>query len=179
MPYGSFTFSPYPPASALDATPVGVFLYDPTVDPDGGEEDDGENSPWYTLLPNVRCEQIQYKEGVEPPTARFFVLPRRHGQLAKRLAEPIRQHLAIDGCAVELCRRQRDRAGRAGVSGPDGTMRPVARLLARPSDRPHSVVATRHVRRRRRRDSRLGYPHRLRFTARAPIRSASTTILRP
>ena len=71
MPYGSFTFSPYPPALALDATPVGVFLYDPTVDPDGGGEDDGENSPWYTLLPNVRCEQIQYKEGVEPPTARF------------------------------------------------------------------------------------------------------------
>ena len=25
----------------------------------------------YTLLPNIRCDQIQYKEGIEPPAARF------------------------------------------------------------------------------------------------------------
>ena len=58
---GSFDYNPYPPQLALDATPIGVFLYDSGAD-------DGEG---YSLLPNVRCDQIQYKEGIEPPVARF------------------------------------------------------------------------------------------------------------
>ena len=58
---GSFDYNPYPPQLALDATPIGVFLYDSGAD-------DGQG---YTLLPNVRCDQIQYKEGIEPPAARF------------------------------------------------------------------------------------------------------------
>jgi hypothetical protein len=58
---GSFDYNPYPVQLALDATPIGVFLYDRSADDAG----------CYTLLPNIRCEQIQYKEGVEPPAARF------------------------------------------------------------------------------------------------------------
>ncbi len=58
---GSFDYNPYPPQLALDATPIGVFLYDSGAGP-------GQN---YALLPNVRCDQIQYKEGIEPPAARF------------------------------------------------------------------------------------------------------------
>ena len=61
MPTGSFDFAPYPPQLALDAVPIGVFLYD------AGSDDD---SP-YTLIPNIRCEQIQYKEGATVPTAQF------------------------------------------------------------------------------------------------------------
>jgi hypothetical protein len=67
MGTGSFTFSPYPQQLALQATPIAVCLYDPNIP----AFDEGDGTPWYTLLPNVRCEQIQYKEGHEPPTARF------------------------------------------------------------------------------------------------------------
>ena len=58
---GSFDYNPYPPQLALDAAPIGVFLYDSAAD-------DGQG---YALLPNIRCDQIQYKEGIEPPAARF------------------------------------------------------------------------------------------------------------
>jgi hypothetical protein len=58
---GSFDYNPYPPQLALNATPIGVFLYD-------GSADSGQG---YAFLPNIRCDQIQYKEGVEPPAARF------------------------------------------------------------------------------------------------------------
>ena len=58
---GSFDYSPYPSQLALDATPIGVFLYDSGAGPGEG----------YSLLPNVRCDQIQWKEGIEPPAARF------------------------------------------------------------------------------------------------------------
>ena len=58
---GSFDYNPYPPQLALDAIPIGVFLYDSSAA-------DGQGC---ALLPNVRCEQIQYKEGIEPPAARF------------------------------------------------------------------------------------------------------------
>jgi hypothetical protein len=58
---GSFDYNPYPQQLALDATPIGVFVYDRGAD-------DGQG---YTLLPNIRCDQIQYKEGIEPPAARF------------------------------------------------------------------------------------------------------------
>ena len=54
---GSFDYNPYPPQLALDAIPIGVFLYD--------------RGQGYSLLPNIRCDQIQYKEGIEPPAARF------------------------------------------------------------------------------------------------------------
>jgi hypothetical protein len=58
---GSFDYSPYAPQLALDATPIGVFLYDRGAD-------DGQG---YSLLPNIHCDQIQYKGGIEPPAARF------------------------------------------------------------------------------------------------------------
>ena len=57
---GSFDYDPYPPQLALDAIPIGVFLYD-SSSPGAG----------YSFLPNIWCEQIQYKEGIEPPAARF------------------------------------------------------------------------------------------------------------
>jgi hypothetical protein len=55
---GSFDYNPYPPQLALDAIPIGVFLYD--------------RGQGYALLPNIRCDQIQYKEGIEPPAARLI-----------------------------------------------------------------------------------------------------------
>ncbi len=56
---GSFDFGPDQGTDLeLDAIQIQVFLYDP----EAGEQ---------TLIPNIRCEQIQYKEGVDPPTARF------------------------------------------------------------------------------------------------------------
>jgi hypothetical protein len=58
---GSFDYNPYPSQLALEALPIGVFLY-----ANGSSSDQG-----YTLLPNICCEQIQYKEGIDPPTARF------------------------------------------------------------------------------------------------------------
>ncbi len=58
---GSFDYNPCSPQLALDATPVGVFLYDGSADPGQG----------YTFLPNIGCDQVQYKEGIEPPSARF------------------------------------------------------------------------------------------------------------
>jgi hypothetical protein len=61
---GSFDYNPYPPQLALDAIPIGVFLYD--------------RGQGYALLPNIRCDQIQYKEGIEPPAARFsYILDER------------------------------------------------------------------------------------------------------
>ena len=58
---GSFDYEPYPTQLAMDATAIGVFLYDDT-------QNAGDR---YTLLPNIRCEQIQYKEGAASPSARF------------------------------------------------------------------------------------------------------------
>ncbi len=58
---GSFDYNPYPPQLALNAATIGVFLYDSVAD----------NGQVYALLPNIRCDQIQYREGVEPPAARF------------------------------------------------------------------------------------------------------------
>jgi hypothetical protein len=55
---GSFDLDYLPAAILSDALPIVVFLYDP-----GG---DG-----YTLLPNIRCLQIDYREGPQPPVARF------------------------------------------------------------------------------------------------------------
>ncbi len=43
------------------ATPIGVYRYDSTA----------SSGQRYTFLPNVRCEQIQEKEGAEPSTAQF------------------------------------------------------------------------------------------------------------
>ena len=58
---GSFDYNPYPPQLA------------PGRDADRGlplrrRHADGQG---YTFLPNIRCDQIQYKEGIEPPAARF------------------------------------------------------------------------------------------------------------
>jgi hypothetical protein len=62
---GSIDYNPGPMTQlAVDATTIGVFLYD----------DSQENGSRYTLLPNIGCEQIQYKEGVDPPSARFRYL---------------------------------------------------------------------------------------------------------
>ncbi len=62
MPPGSFDLSPIPSAIAIPAAPVIVCLYDSTA----------ENP--YTILPNVYCLRIDYREGPEPPLARFQYL---------------------------------------------------------------------------------------------------------
>ncbi len=61
---GSFDYTPGLVSLAADAIQTAVFFYDSTVV--GGSN--------YTLLPNVVCDQIQYKEGVDPPSARFRYL---------------------------------------------------------------------------------------------------------
>ena len=59
MPTGSFDLSPVPGGQAVQALPIVVCLYEP-----GGENP-------YTILPNVFCLRIDYREGPEPPLARF------------------------------------------------------------------------------------------------------------
>ena len=54
---GSFDFDPYAVPLSGAATPVGVFRYD--------------SSQGYVLLPNVRCDRIEYREGSQPPAAHF------------------------------------------------------------------------------------------------------------
>jgi hypothetical protein len=58
---GSLDFDPYAAPLAGSAVPVGVFRYDPTQLADQR----------YSLVPNVRCDAIQYREGPDPPIARF------------------------------------------------------------------------------------------------------------
>lgn len=57
---GSIDYNPQAPPLATDATPIGVFRMESGSD--------------YTFLPNVRCESVQYKEGADPPSARFSYL---------------------------------------------------------------------------------------------------------
>jgi hypothetical protein len=56
---GSFDLSYVPTSIAGQALPIVVVLYEP-----------GEDQP-YTILPNTRCLQIEYREGPEPSAARF------------------------------------------------------------------------------------------------------------
>ena len=63
MPTGSFDINPVPSSVANIALPITVCLYDPA---------DDENP--YTILPNVRCLRIDFREGPEPPVARFQYL---------------------------------------------------------------------------------------------------------
>ena len=60
---GSFDLNPVPTGIAQPALPVVICLYDP---------EDPESS--YTVLPNVRCIRIDFREGPEPPVARFQYL---------------------------------------------------------------------------------------------------------
>lgn len=57
---GSFDLNPVPSQIANQALPVIVCEYDPA----------GADNP-YTILPNIRCLRIDYREGLEPPVARF------------------------------------------------------------------------------------------------------------
>jgi hypothetical protein len=59
VPTGSFDLSPVPAAQATQAPPVIVCRYKP-----------GDENP-YTILSNVNCLRIDYREGPEPPLARF------------------------------------------------------------------------------------------------------------
>jgi hypothetical protein len=57
----SFDLDPYPAPLFGSSMPVGVYRYDPAMPADQR----------YAIVPNVRCESIQYREGAEPPVARF------------------------------------------------------------------------------------------------------------
>src|SRR5271167_4628042 len=59
---GSFDLSYVPTSIAGQALPIVVCLYSA-----------GDDEP-YTILPNVRCLQIDYREGPTPPAARFQYL---------------------------------------------------------------------------------------------------------
>ncbi|MDR3621601.1 MAG: hypothetical protein P4L85_19780 [Paludisphaera borealis] len=58
---GSFDFDPYDAPLSSPAAAVCVCRYDASQAGDAR----------YQTLPNVRCDQIQYREGPEPPAARF------------------------------------------------------------------------------------------------------------
>jgi hypothetical protein len=59
MPWGSFDLDSATPPLANDVWPISVCRYTPA------------SSAPYSLLPNVRCLQIDFREGPDPPTARF------------------------------------------------------------------------------------------------------------
>jgi hypothetical protein len=59
MSQGSFDLSPVPQGIAVPAAQIIVCSYTP-----------GQGNP-YTVLPNIRCIRIDYREGPEPPVARF------------------------------------------------------------------------------------------------------------
>ncbi len=63
----SFDLSPTAAGITTNAMPIAVALYLPGS---GGGGEDDSNSP-YTILPNVYCLRIDYREGPEPPVARF------------------------------------------------------------------------------------------------------------
>lgn len=58
---GSATYTPPQSQLAAFAIKTAVYVYDL-------QADDGES---FTLLPNVQCLQVQYKEGNDPPTSQF------------------------------------------------------------------------------------------------------------
>ena len=58
---GSFDFDPYDAPLSSPAAAICVCRYDPAQ---AGEAR-------FEALPNVRCERIEYREGPEPPAARF------------------------------------------------------------------------------------------------------------
>ena len=62
MPTGSFDLSPVPGGIATQALPIYVCLYSP-----------GSQNP-YTVLPNVRCLRIDYREGPDAAGPRFQYL---------------------------------------------------------------------------------------------------------
>jgi hypothetical protein len=59
MSQGSFDLNPLPSGIAVPAAQIIVCSYEP-----------GQENP-YTVLPNVRCLRIDYREGAEPSVARF------------------------------------------------------------------------------------------------------------
>jgi hypothetical protein len=61
---GSFTYAPEPVPLARRARLFAVYRYTPEPD-----EDEGEVR--YALLPNVRCLQVQFRDGPDPGRARF------------------------------------------------------------------------------------------------------------
>src|ERR1019366_2099867 len=63
MPTGSFDLNPVPADVANAALPISVCLYDET----------NSGNP-YTTLPNVFCLRVDFREGPEPPVARFQYL---------------------------------------------------------------------------------------------------------
>lgn len=70
---GSFTYAPETVPLARQARLFAVYRYDPDAESD--DEDEGEGSTErrvkYQLLPNVRCVQVQYRDGPDPGRARF------------------------------------------------------------------------------------------------------------
>ena len=52
MPTGSFDFASYSPQLAMDAIPIGVFLYDASAHGDDDDEHVDDGGP-YMLLPNI------------------------------------------------------------------------------------------------------------------------------
>jgi hypothetical protein len=78
MPIGSFDLSDFATSIAGTALPITVSLYDPASEGD---------SP-FTVLPNVRCLRVDYREGPEPGTAQFQYLT--DDSLAANLGWPCR-----------------------------------------------------------------------------------------
>jgi len=65
MSMGSFDSEPPDIDLATQAVPHVVCRYNPKAT-------DSDADKKYKIIPRLRCSQIQYKEGHEPPTAQFF-----------------------------------------------------------------------------------------------------------
>ena len=158
----SFDLDPYPAPLAGSAMPVGVYRYDPTLPADER----------YAVVPNVRCESIQYREGAEPPVARFrYVLD--DSAAGSDLPAQFEDLWPLDADGPYVVRND-DRIVVLGTT-PSGRNRVLFDGFAQvPEVELCAGLAARLVPRRRRGDPLLGPAHRrpLPATRRRPARPA-------
>ena len=103
---GSFDLSPVPGGQAVQAMPIVVCLYEP-----GGENP-------YTILPNINCLRIDYREGPEPPLARFQYM--MGDLLQSALGWPSQFETALADRRARRLRRHDRRPARRADADPAG-----------------------------------------------------------
>jgi hypothetical protein len=159
---GSFDYDPGSLPLYGDSLLVQVYRYDPDADADDR----------YTLVPNVRCESIQYKEGAEPSSAQFAYILDDSTPSDREADDPYNSDgwptefealWPIGGQASEYALTPTDRivvlgtTGRsADGSGPGDAAGALGRLPAAAAVRRVGDLAARHLRGRGRRGAVLG-----------------------
>ena len=145
MPTGSFDLSPVPGGQAVQAVPIVVALYEP-----------GQENP-YKILPNVRCLRIDYREGPEPPLARFQYFMDDLLEATMGWPSQFEQLWPIDAQGDYVVLTD-DRL--VVLPGPGRKPdRPVRRVRPDPASRPGGPAAVGHVRRPGSGDPAVGQPY--------------------